>query len=167
MREIRTSGLMSGEGKRGDWPSLKLPRPSSTLQGTCRRSSARAAAGDRNPSELMAKPRLRASATRPRRHASRIVVRKPNGSGVTPQIHSSIRSTLDRGIQRSIDRVHSGKTPRRPASSAARFQRGRRKARPRRSIRRKRHRLRAARAAAPCSITPKSATPARTAVGDE
>ena len=31
MREIRTSGLMSGEGKRGDWPSLKLPRPSSTL----------------------------------------------------------------------------------------------------------------------------------------
>jgi hypothetical protein len=31
MREIRTSGLMSGEGKRGDavWP--KLPRLSSTL----------------------------------------------------------------------------------------------------------------------------------------
>jgi hypothetical protein len=32
MREIRTSGLMSGEGKRGDWQSLKPPRPSSTLQ---------------------------------------------------------------------------------------------------------------------------------------
>ncbi len=32
MREIRTSGLMSGEGKRGDWPTLKPPRPSSTLQ---------------------------------------------------------------------------------------------------------------------------------------
>ena len=31
MREIRTSGLMSGDGKRGDaaWP--KPPRPSSTL----------------------------------------------------------------------------------------------------------------------------------------
>ena len=26
-----TSGLMSGEGKRSDWPSLKPPRPSSTL----------------------------------------------------------------------------------------------------------------------------------------
>jgi hypothetical protein len=32
MREIRTFGLMSGEGKRGDWQSLKPPRPSSTLQ---------------------------------------------------------------------------------------------------------------------------------------
>jgi hypothetical protein len=32
MREIRTSGLMSGEGKRSDWQSLKPPRPSSTLQ---------------------------------------------------------------------------------------------------------------------------------------
>jgi hypothetical protein len=32
MREIRTSGLMSGEGKRGDWQSLQPPRPSSTLQ---------------------------------------------------------------------------------------------------------------------------------------
>jgi hypothetical protein len=31
MREIRTSGSMSGDGKRGDaeWP--QLPRPSSTL----------------------------------------------------------------------------------------------------------------------------------------
>ena len=32
MREIRTFGLTSGEGKRGDWQSLKPPRPSSTLQ---------------------------------------------------------------------------------------------------------------------------------------
>ena len=31
MREIRTSGLMSGEGKRGDWLSLMPPRLSSTL----------------------------------------------------------------------------------------------------------------------------------------
>src|SRR5689334_8282054 len=31
MREIRTSGLMSGEGKRGVAEWLKLPRPSSTL----------------------------------------------------------------------------------------------------------------------------------------
>jgi len=30
MREIRTSGLMSGEGRRG-WPKGPLPRPSSTL----------------------------------------------------------------------------------------------------------------------------------------
>ena len=30
MREIRTSGLMSGEGKRG-WLNGLLPRPSSTL----------------------------------------------------------------------------------------------------------------------------------------
>ena len=30
MPEIGTSGLMSGEGKRSDWPSLKQPRPSST-----------------------------------------------------------------------------------------------------------------------------------------
>src|SRR5208337_4615936 len=27
--------LMSGEGKRSDWPSLKPPRPSSTLPGNC------------------------------------------------------------------------------------------------------------------------------------
>jgi hypothetical protein len=34
MREIRTSGLMSGDGKRGvaAWP--KPPRPSSTLPGS-------------------------------------------------------------------------------------------------------------------------------------
>jgi hypothetical protein len=34
MRAIRTSGLMSGDGKRGDaaWP--KPPRPSSTLPGS-------------------------------------------------------------------------------------------------------------------------------------
>src|SRR6266702_1496793 len=31
MREIRTSGLTSGEGKRGDCNWLKPPRPSSTL----------------------------------------------------------------------------------------------------------------------------------------
>jgi hypothetical protein len=31
MREIRTSGLMSGEGKRGVAARPKLPRPSSTL----------------------------------------------------------------------------------------------------------------------------------------
>ena len=31
MREIRTSGLMSGEGKRGVAERPKLPRPSSTL----------------------------------------------------------------------------------------------------------------------------------------
>jgi DNA-binding XRE family transcriptional regulator len=32
MREIRTSGLTSGEGKRGVAERPKLPRPSSTLQ---------------------------------------------------------------------------------------------------------------------------------------
>jgi putative transposase len=32
MREIRTSGLMSGEGRRGAAAWLTLPRPSSTLQ---------------------------------------------------------------------------------------------------------------------------------------
>jgi hypothetical protein len=31
MRETRTSGLMSGDGKRSDWQGLKPPRPSSTL----------------------------------------------------------------------------------------------------------------------------------------
>src|ERR1700731_1742448 len=31
MREIRTSGSMSGEGKRSDCHRLKQPRPSSTL----------------------------------------------------------------------------------------------------------------------------------------
>ena len=31
MREICTSGSMSGEGKRSDWQSLKPPRLSSTL----------------------------------------------------------------------------------------------------------------------------------------
>ncbi len=31
LREIRTSGLMSGKGKRSNWPCLKPPRPSSTL----------------------------------------------------------------------------------------------------------------------------------------
>ncbi len=31
MREIRTSGSMSGEGKRGDAERPKPPRPSSTL----------------------------------------------------------------------------------------------------------------------------------------
>ena len=33
MPEIGTSGLMSGEGKRGNWLCLTLPRPSSTLLG--------------------------------------------------------------------------------------------------------------------------------------
>ena len=33
MREIRTSGLMSGEGRRG-WPKGPLPRPSSTLHAS-------------------------------------------------------------------------------------------------------------------------------------
>jgi hypothetical protein len=32
MRQIRMSGLTSGEGKRSNWPSLKPPRPSPTLQ---------------------------------------------------------------------------------------------------------------------------------------
>src|SRR5882672_1249250 len=32
MPEIGTSGSMSGDGKRGDWRSLKPPRPSSTLR---------------------------------------------------------------------------------------------------------------------------------------
>src|SRR6267154_434723 len=35
MREIRTSGLMSGEGKRGVAARPKLPRPSSTLPMKC------------------------------------------------------------------------------------------------------------------------------------
>ncbi len=41
MREIRTSGSMSGEGRRSDCQRLKPPRPSSTLPlrfhmiGTC------------------------------------------------------------------------------------------------------------------------------------
>ena len=34
MRETRTSGLMSGEGKRdASMPSMRIPRPSSTLRG--------------------------------------------------------------------------------------------------------------------------------------
>ena len=35
MREIRTSGSMSGEGKRSDAERPKPPRPSSTLLNTC------------------------------------------------------------------------------------------------------------------------------------
>ena len=46
MREIRTSGLMSGEGKRGDWPSLKPPRLSSTLPAA-RRQTGHGAETDR------------------------------------------------------------------------------------------------------------------------
>ena len=34
MRVIRTSGLTSGDGKRGDATWLKPPRPSSTLPGS-------------------------------------------------------------------------------------------------------------------------------------
>jgi hypothetical protein len=33
MRQIRTSGLMSGDGKRGGATSAQQPRPSSTLPG--------------------------------------------------------------------------------------------------------------------------------------
>jgi hypothetical protein len=37
MREIRTSGSMSGDGKRSNWHSLKQPRLSSTLPQETRR----------------------------------------------------------------------------------------------------------------------------------
>src|SRR3954454_3479481 len=40
MREIRTSGLTSGDGKRGVATWLKPPRPSSTLQVTGRKRQA-------------------------------------------------------------------------------------------------------------------------------
>ncbi len=41
MREIRTSGLMSGEGKRSDWPGLKPPRASSTLRAIAANAAGR------------------------------------------------------------------------------------------------------------------------------
>ncbi len=102
MREIRTSGSMSGEGKRGEatWP--KSPRPSSTLLRAVRHHR-------RNPSGP-AVPGLRGRTTlsdsRPARHACHDVGVAISGRNGPPPITRTTFLTCRAHYPGGSERVH-------------------------------------------------------------